>query len=84
LGDSQNTSGPPSSEHWKLTPASFALNSNVALVLVVSAGGPDSIVVTGAVRWPIAHSYSAGVGSTVPAASLARTSSRCSPSSRPL
>ena len=39
----------PSSEHWKVEPASFEENVIVAFVLAVSGFGPESIDVSGAV-----------------------------------
>src|ERR671914_1365927 len=42
------------------------------------------MTVTGAVRMPISQLYSAGVGSTLPAASVARTRSWCTPTDRPV
>jgi hypothetical protein len=39
----------PSTEHWNVEPGSFETKVSVALVLAVSAAGPLSIVVSGAV-----------------------------------
>src|ERR687895_2188472 len=76
---------PLSIRHWKSTLGSFATNSSVASVSTVVASGPDSIVVTGGVlpaSAPIVQVWTAGVLSTLPETSTARTSKRCSPSAR--
>ena len=70
-----------SSEHWNVEPVSVETNSNVALVLVVVAGGPELTTVCGAV-WSIVHVYSAGDASALPAASFARTRKVCEPAAR--
>jgi hypothetical protein len=64
---------PPSSEHSNVAPASPALKANVALVLIVVAGGPEVIVVSGAVVSTV-NIRLAALPSRLPAASLARTS----------
>ena len=48
LGEVQAATGAPSSEHWKLAPVSLEENAKLALVPLVSAGGPELIVVYGA------------------------------------
>ena len=62
-----------------------AVKENDALVLVVLAGGEDVIVVSGggAVAVEIVHVRVAGVGSTFPATSTARTSNVCVPTASP-
>jgi hypothetical protein len=55
----------------------------VALPLVVVAGGPEVIVVCGAV-WSIVHVWVAGVGSTLPARSVAWTRNWWLPGVRPV
>src|SRR5918999_804385 len=78
---------PLSIRHWNVTLSSLATQLNVASVLTVVASGPDSIVVTGAVPpvpAPIVQVWTAGVLSTLPETSTARTSKRCSPSARPV
>jgi hypothetical protein len=45
LGEPQAANAARSREHWKLEPASLAENLKAAPVLLVSAGGPKSIVV---------------------------------------
>ena len=65
---------------------SFAENANTANVLVVDASGAESMVVSGAVTsggGTIDHWRTAGLASVFPAASVVRTSNRCSPSARP-
>jgi hypothetical protein len=69
--------GPPSREHSKVEPDSLAENVNVALVLVVEAAGPESIVVSGGVESEgdaTVQLYAAAVESELPAGSVARTS----------
>ena len=62
----------PSSLHWNVTPISVPENVNwVALVLIVPLG-PVLIVVSGVVVSTVKDRV-AGVGSTLPAASIART-----------
>ena len=52
---------------------------NVAVVALVSEFGPESIDVSGAVMSTTVKSRRAGVGSTLPVSSTARTSTRCRP-----
>jgi hypothetical protein len=73
----------PSSEHWKLLPASFDVNEKLALAELVKLGGPAVIVVSGSTR-SIVQVCVAGVGSVFPAGSVARTSKVWPPSARPL
>ena len=49
----------------------------------VESGGPESILVSGGVA-SIVHVWRAGLGSSFPAASRARTSKACVPSPRPV
>jgi hypothetical protein len=66
-------------------PASLAERVKVALVSMVGSIGPESIVVSGGVlstAWTVQPKL-AGVGSTLPAASVARTSKVCGPTARP-
>src|SRR5688500_17402100 len=81
----QVSNGAPSSEQTYVTPSSLAEKLNRAVVLAVGSAGPESIVVTGGTvsrgrvtvqLWP------AGVGSTWPAASVARTATRWKPIAR--
>jgi hypothetical protein len=58
-----------------------AENTNVALRLVVRASGADSMVTAGGMP-SMFQMYVAGVGSTSPAASTARTANSCEPNSR--
>jgi hypothetical protein len=84
----QATNGEPSSEHWKLAPASFELKVKVAAALTVVRSGPDSIVVSGRVTsgggGTNPHSYSAAEASTFPAPSMATTVNVCVPSASPV
>src|SRR5918997_513981 len=57
-----------------------AKNSNVAVLSVVSESGPSSITVSGAVTSTTLKVRFAGVGSRLPASSIAATSMVCSPS----
>lgn len=85
----QEPNAAPSRAHWKVEPGSFDENVNVALVLVVAEGGPESIVVSGGVvsggPEPTVQIHAAGVGSVLAgfAASVARTRKLCSPSTSP-
>jgi hypothetical protein len=74
-GDTQAAKAAPSSEHSKLDPASLAVNENVATMSVVLVGGAEVIVVCGGVVSGACtvHEWLAGVASTFPAASRART-----------
>src|ERR671914_2872921 len=71
-----------SSAHSNLAPGWFASKVNFALVLSVCALGPDRIVVSGA--GVTLQLRLAGVRSTLPAASIARTRSWCTPTARPV
>ena len=82
-GSVHATNGPPSRLHSYVTGLSFEEKSNVAVVEFVAAGGPLTIVVSGGVPSTV-HVRDAGVGSTLPAASTARTSKVCEPSARPV
>ena len=61
-----------SSEHWKVEPVSLDVNAKLAEVAATVPDGPDPIVVSGAVVSTV-HVRVAGVASTLPAASTART-----------
>ena len=61
----------PSMEHWKDAPAS-ELKSNVALESVDGLSGIEAMVVSGGVVSTV-QEYVAGLGSVLPAVSLART-----------
>ena len=76
------TYGAPFSEHSYVTGLSFEEKSNVAVVEFVATGGALTMVVSGGVASTV-HVRDAGVGSTLPAASTARTNSVCEPSARP-
>jgi hypothetical protein len=76
----------PSSWHWKCAPASLEENVSRAWLPVTTA--PAIVVSGGVVSWAGAPAVTklvdAGVGSTLPARSTARTASVCEPSGRPL
>jgi hypothetical protein len=87
MPDTHVSNGAPSSEHSNVTPSSLAEKRNLALVLAVGSAGAESIVVTGGVvsrgfvtfqLWP------AGVWSTCPSGSVARTATLCQPTARPV
>ena len=78
-GDSQSAQAPPSSAHSKLTSASSAENVKVASWVGPEVGGPEAIVVCGAVASTV-QVCSAGVASSTPSARRARTARVCSPS----
>ena len=80
-GEVQAPQAPPSSLHSNV-PASSAPSVNAAEVLVVVPVGPPVSVVCGAVASTV-QVRDAGVASTLPTPSLARTSSVCEPSVRP-
>jgi hypothetical protein len=85
-GETHKLNDPPSTEHWNVEPASLEENVNVAFGLAVSAFGPVSIVVFGAVvsggAW-IVQLQLATVPSVLPAPSVARTEKVCGPTARP-
>jgi hypothetical protein len=77
-GELHATQAPPSRLHWKVDPASLDTKLKVAEVEVVLVGGPLEIVVLGGVVSPLGGALTvqlrvAGVGSVLPAASVART-----------
>jgi hypothetical protein len=74
--------GPPSRRHAKLEPGSSDENSNVGEASALGFDGATSIVVTGGTV-SIVQACVAGVASTFPAASIARTEKVCPPSPRP-
>src|SRR5688572_28681647 len=79
---SQPSKRPPSREH-SYSPGSVEENVKAAVVLVVDAGGPERIVVSGRPASTV-HVHSSGVPSVMPYGVTARTSSRCSPSVSPV
>ena len=92
IGVVQLTQDPPSSLHSKLEPVSLALKVKLAAVEVVLDSGPLRIVVSGGVVSPgggveassTVQVSVAGVSSTFPAASSARTENWCEPRLRPV
>jgi hypothetical protein len=73
----------PSSEQSKREPASPAVKAKAAVLEATVPVGPESIVVSGAAVSSVQVS-SAGVGSALPAASIARARKLCGPSERPV
>jgi hypothetical protein len=69
--------------HWNVEPDSLLVNAKLADPDVLGFGGPDEIVVSGAVV-SIVQVRDAGEASTLPAASVARTSNVCDPAPSPL
>jgi hypothetical protein len=87
MGDVQDPQAPASRRHWKVDPASVELNAKLAEPVVDVPDGPDVIVVSGAVVSGggfTVHVRVAGVGSGLPAASVARTAKIQTPSSSPV
>ena len=75
--------GPESSAHLKVDADSEDLNLNVGLRLCVFPEGPDVIVVCGACESTL-KLRAAGVGSTLPEGSIARTRNVWGPWPKPL
>ncbi len=73
FGLEQSANAPPSMLHSKPGPASDAVNEKVALVELDAAGGEEVIVVFAGVVSTV-NVNEAGVASTLPATSVARTS----------
>src|SRR5688500_16993326 len=67
--------------HWKLEPASVEEKAKVGVASPVGPLGPGTMVVGGAVGTTVKLRL-AGVASTLPTASVARTSKVCAPSAR--
>ena len=70
---------PASTRHSNVEPAWLDENANVGVASLVRPDGPPSIVVCGAAVSTV-KMCDAGVGSTLPARSVARTSNVCAPS----
>jgi hypothetical protein len=81
-GEEHETNVGPSSAHSYVTPVSLDEKLNVADVLALGSAGPDGISVSGG-RSTV-QAYEAGVPSTFPAPSFARTSSRWRPAASPV
>jgi hypothetical protein len=62
----------PSRLHWNVEPTSVEVKLRLADVELLTAGGADVMVVSGAAR-SIVHVWLAGVVSVFPAGSVART-----------
>jgi hypothetical protein len=82
FGEAQAAHAPPSSRHSKVDPASVAVNPNVAVVVETVPLGPLVIEVLGATVSTV-HVSVAGVASTLPEPSFARTENVCEPLVRP-
>src|SRR5918999_6588203 len=82
-GDAHGRKSSPSSEHSKSNSAfplkSSPRNSKIATVPSVSSSGPISIDVSGEFTSTYIHERVAGVGSTLPISSIARTCTVCRP-----
>lgn len=81
VGEVHGCAARPSSEQLKVA-LSEAVNVNVAVIDVSLAGGPDAIVVSGAIESTV-HVRVAGLGSGFPAVSVAMTENVCGPSLSP-
>jgi hypothetical protein len=76
-GDSQPLHvAPASSEHSKVAAGSLEEKWKVEVAVAVVAAGPETMVVSGA---SIVQLWTTGVGSTLPARSIACTRSSCAP-----
>ncbi len=80
-GEVQLAKFPPSRLHWKVAFGSFEENVKVGVGSAVAPDGPVSIVVSGGIPSTTMFRES-GVGSMLPAASIARTSKVWGPSLR--
>ena len=78
-GDSHTAYAPLSSEHSKRSPPSTEENSNTGAVTDDNAAGSRSRCVSGGVASTV-NCRCTGVGSTLPAESIARTANACAPS----
>src|SRR5687767_3094846 len=78
FGETHGEKTPVSSAHsyWRLRPS--APNTNVAVRFSVVTSGPEVMATAGAGP-TTSQLHSAGVASTLPAASFARTAKSCSP-----
>ena len=71
VGEVHVANASPSSAHANVEPGSLAEKVKLALLLVVVAAGPESIVVSGGTASTTVQVWVAGVGSTLPASSVA-------------
>ena len=78
-GVAHESNPPASTRHSKTEPVSVAVSSKVGVESFVSPVGPAAIAVSGA-SVSTENARLAGVSSTLPAASVARTSKVCAPS----
>ena len=74
--------GAVSSAHSKTASASFDEKLNVAVVLLVTAGGVSAIAVVGAVRSSIVHRWLTAGSSTMANSLVAWIVNSCSPAAR--
>ena len=81
-GDVQAEYATPSRLHSNVDPASLEEKLTLAEVEFVAAGGADVIVVSGGTS-STTHAWLAGVGSVLPAVSVARTSNAWAPTESP-
>jgi hypothetical protein len=87
FGDAHDAHAPPSMRHSNVDPDSLLANAKLADPDALGFDGPDEIVVSGGVVSAAAEIVQvcvAGEASTLPAASVARTSNVCDPAPRPL
>ena len=80
-GDVHGANAAASTRHSNVEPASVAVNEKLGVVSLVTPLGPAVIVVSGAVVSTV-NDRLAGVGSMLPAGSIARTSKVCAPSAQ--
>jgi hypothetical protein len=83
LGELQKEKAAESKRHWKLEPGSLEAKAKVGVRSLVGPEGPAVIVVSGAAVSTVKELV-AGVGSVLPAASVALTSKLWGPSAREL
>ena len=83
MGEAQAAKEPPSIRHSKVEPPSLELKEKSASAELLGSLGCAVIVVFGAAVSTVQVKL-AGVGSVLPAASVARTWKVCEPSERPV
>jgi hypothetical protein len=83
FGEVQAANAAPSSEHSNVASCSLAEKEMLASTLPVTAGGPRSIVVWGAVSSTTLQVWVAGVCSTIACGLWTWTRKVCSPSASP-
>ena len=80
-GLAQGAQAPLSTRHWNVEPGSFAENSKVGVALLDGSAGTTVKELSGATVSTV-HVWAAGLASTLPAASVARTENVWLPSER--